>query len=146
MIKELVLSIVITWLFVKIIKTIIDLKKEKKFSLRMLFYDGGMPSSHSAAVTALALGIGLQLGWHSVLFTISLIFAFIVIYDAIGIRRASGRQAEILNRIVDDVYSTRQEKGEKLKEMLGHDPLEVSVGMGLGVLVTLIIYYVYFIR
>ena len=105
-----------------------------------------MPSAHSASVTALTLGIALTLGWGSPMFTISLVFALIVMYDATGVRRAAGKQAEILNKIVDDIYAGGKVKVEKLKEILGHDPIEVVAGASLAVVITLITYYAYFIR
>jgi acid phosphatase family membrane protein YuiD len=105
-----------------------------------------MPSAHSASVTALTLGIALTQGWSSPLFTISLVFALIVMYDATGVRRAAGKQAEMLNKIVDDIYANGKVRLEKLKEILGHDPIEVFCGAGLAVVVTLLTHYVYFTR
>jgi len=106
-----------------------------------------MPSAHSASVTALTLGIGLTQGWNSPLFSISIVFALIVMYDATGVRRAAGKQALILNKIVEDMYDNGKNKVEKLKEILGHDPIEVFAGATLAALITLAsYYYVYIIR
>jgi hypothetical protein len=105
-----------------------------------------MPSTHSASVTSVTLGVGLTVGWGSPLFTACLVFALIVMYDATGVRRSAGKQAEILNRIVDDIYSTGKVKISKLKELLGHDPIEVISGASIAIVVTILVYYVYFIR
>lgn len=139
-------AVVVSWFLAQTTKVIICRFREGKWNLWHFFEAGGMPSAHAASVTALTLGVGLTLGWHSALFTTCLVFALIVMYDATGVRRAAGRQAEILNRIVDDIYSTGRVRIEKLKELLGHDPIEVFVGVGLAILVTFSMYYVYFIR
>lgn len=139
-------AVVIAWFLAQSIKVIIYWGYEKKLNLWHFFEAGGMPSAHSASVTALTLGIALTQGWNSPLFTISLVFALIVMYDATGVRRAAGKQAEMLNKIVDDIYSTGKIRIEKLREILGHDPIEVFAGGTLAVTVTLICYYVYFIR
>ncbi|MDD5594583.1 MAG: divergent PAP2 family protein [Candidatus Margulisbacteria bacterium] len=139
-------AVFIAWFFAQSIKVIIYWIVDKEFSLWHFFEAGGMPSAHSASVTALTLGIALTQGWNSPLFTISLVFALIVMYDATGVRRAAGKQAEILNKIVDDIYANGKVRIEKLKEILGHDPIQVFAGASLAVIVTLITYYVYFIR
>ncbi len=138
--------VVVSWFSAQAIKIVIYRFKEKRWNLWHFFEAGGMPSAHSAAVTALTLGVGISVGWHTALFTTCLIFALIVMYDATGVRRAAGKQAEILNKIVDDIYATGKIRIEKLKEILGHDPVEVFGGAGLAVIVTLLIYYGYFIR
>jgi acid phosphatase family membrane protein YuiD len=140
------LVVVISWFSAQAIKIVIYRFKEKRWNLRHFFEAGGMPSAHSAAVTSLTLGVALSTGWDSPLFTTCLVFALIVMYDATGVRRAAGKQAEILNKIVDDIYSSGKIKIEKLKEILGHDPIEVFGGATLAVIATLLTYYVYFIR
>lgn len=102
---------------------------------------GGMPSSHSALVCALSTMVGLVNGWDSVLFAISLVLSIIVMYDAAGVRRAAGKQAIILNKIVEDIYTSGKVSEEKLKELMGHTPLEVMVGALLGVGISLYIYF-----
>lgn len=139
-------AVVISWFPAQAIKVVLYRIYEGKWNLWHFFEAGGMPSAHSASVTALTLGIALTQGWNSPLFTVSLVFALIVMYDATGVRRAAGKQAEILNKIVDDIYSTGKIRIEKLKEILGHDPIEVFAGATLAVIMTLITYYVYFIR
>lgn len=98
-----------------------------------------MPSSHSAVVTSLATMIGKAYGIDSAVFAISLIFAFVVMYDAAGIRRAAGKQAKILNKIVATPGLTGVEVSEKLVEVLGHTPVQVLVGAMIGVVVGIIV-------
>jgi acid phosphatase family membrane protein YuiD len=97
----------------------------------VLFETGGMPSSHSALVSALATGIGRTQGWDTPQFAIATVFAFIVMYDAAGIRRAAGKQAKVLNQIMVEVF---EEEQDPLKELLGHTPAQVVAGSVLGVL------------
>jgi acid phosphatase family membrane protein YuiD len=115
---------------------------------RLLFSTGGMPSSHSAAVTALATATGLTEGFGSTYFAIAAAVALIVMHDAAGVRRHAGEHAALLNTLLDDFHTivnelkhlrmtTRREKRMKLKELLGHQPIEVLVGGFLGVLVAL---------
>ncbi|MBI5079027.1 divergent PAP2 family protein [Candidatus Saganbacteria bacterium] len=134
-------AVAISWFLAQTIKVVIYRREEGHFNLYHFFEAGGMPSAHSASVTALTLGIALTQGWGSPLFTISMVFALIVMYDATGVRRAAGKQALILNKIVDDIYSNGRTPVEKLKEILGHDPIEVFAGAGLAILVTSIIYF-----
>ena len=102
---------------------------KKQADFRMFTTTGGMPSSHAAGVMALSTSVGLLKGFSSVEFAISLGYACIVMYDAAGVRRAAGRQAACLNRIIMDVYKQElKEAGGKLKELLGHTPLQVFVG------------------
>ena len=139
-------AVFFSWFLAQTIKVIYYWIIDKQFSLWHFFEAGGMPSAHSASVTALTLGIALTQGWNSPLFTISLVFALIVMYDATGVRRAAGKQAEILNKIVDDIYANGKVRIEKLKEILGHDPIEVFAGATLAIIVTALVHYVYFIR
>lgn len=99
-----------------------------------LFETGGMPSSHSALVSALAVGIGRTQGWDTPIFAIATVFAVIVMYDAMGIRRAAGKQAKLLNQIVFEIFSEdRAGEIDPLKELLGHTPIQVVVGSLLGI-------------
>jgi acid phosphatase family membrane protein YuiD len=139
-------AVVISWFLAQSIKVALYWISERELNLWHFFEAGGMPSAHSASVTALTLGIGLTQGWSSPLFTISLVFALIVMYDATGVRRAAGKQAEMLNKIIDDIYANGKVRLEKLKEILGHDPIEVFCGAGLAVIITLLTHYVYFTR
>jgi len=139
-------AVTISWFLAQSIKVVIYYFTEGHWNFWHFFEAGGMPSAHSASVTSLTLGIGLTQGWSSPLFTISLVFALIVMYDATGVRRAAGKQAEMLNKIIDDIYANGKVRLEKLKEVLGHDPIEVFCGAVLAVVITLITHYVYFTR
>jgi len=140
------MAVAISWFLAQSIKVVIYWVKEGELNFYHFFEPGGMPSAHSAAVTSLTLGLGLTQGWSSPIFTTSLVFALIVMYDATGVRRAAGKQAEILNKVVDDIYSSDKTRVPKLKEILGHDPIEVFGGATLAIIVTLITYYGYIIR
>jgi len=131
-------------LVAQVTKIFYYLGKEKKWDWKHLFEAGGMPSAHSATVTSLTLTIGLTTSFSSPWFAVALIFAIIVMYDATGVRRAAGMQALILNRIVEDIYNTGKVNQEKLKELIGHTPLEVVMGVLVGFL-TATIFYLYFI-
>ncbi|WP_293170637.1 divergent PAP2 family protein [Oceanithermus sp.] len=117
------------------LKLIVYYLLERRWSWERLLESGGMPSSHSAMVTALATGVGLETGLDSPLFAVALVFALIVMYDATGIRRAAGQQAELLNDLVEELRAVLHEgfKPKPLKELLGHTYLEVAMGTLLGV-------------
>lgn len=119
----------------------------------LLFSTGGMPSSHSAAVTALTTVIGLEYGVDSAFFAISSVFAIIVMFDAAGVRRQAGEQAIMINKLVDDFnhmihemktwnIQNEQVKRKKLKELLGHQPIEVLMGGLFGIAIAFIIYFI----
>lgn len=127
------------WFFIQLFKLIYDLVKTKKFNFKRILGAGGMPSSHSAVVTSLATMVGLSQGVESPIFAVALIFAFIVMYDACGIRRAAGKQAKILNEIVNTPGLSGVEVTEKLQEALGHTPVQVAIGALIGVIVGLIL-------
>ena len=96
-----------------------------------------MPSAHSALVTALAAGVGESLGWKSAEFAIATIFAIVVMYDAAGVRQAAGKHARILNQMVDELFSDDHKfNEEKLKELLGHTPVQVIAGSVLGIAIS----------
>jgi acid phosphatase family membrane protein YuiD len=124
-------------LFAQVLKVTIELVKNGKVSVRILVTAGGMPSAHSAFVTALATGVGQTLGWETPEFAVAAIFAIIVMYDAAGVRQAAGKQARILNQIIDELFQEHPEFNEdRLKELLGHTPFQVIVGSTLGVAVS----------
>ena len=115
-------------------KVIVELVKHRKINIRFLVTTGGMPSAHSALVGALATGIGQTAGWDSTEFAIACLFAVIVMYDATGVRQAAGKQARILNQIIDEFFQEGKEFNEgRLKELLGHTPFQVFVGLALGI-------------
>ncbi len=119
----------------QIIKFGIFTLKARKINFKIFTTTGGMPSAHSAGVMGLATSIGLIEGFDSVIFAMSVGFALITMYDAAGVRRAAGKTAACLNRMMEDYYKHDvQAIGEKLKELLGHTPFEVYMGALLGVL------------
>ncbi|MEL6139183.1 MAG: divergent PAP2 family protein [Cyanobacteria bacterium J06628_6] len=117
----------------QLLKLIIELIYHGKINFRVLFETGGMPSSHSALVTALAMGVGQTLGWASPAFAVTSVFAVIVMYDAAGVRQAAGKQAKVLNQIVDELFTEHELQEDRLKELLGHTPVQVIAGSMLGV-------------
>ncbi len=125
---------IIAWAAAQGIKIILTLIVDKKFDASRIVGTGGMPSSHSSFTMALSFNIGKQYGFDSPLFAIALIFSFVTMYDAQGIRRAAGKQAEILNMLI---LEHKIPDVGKLKELLGHTPLEVAAGALLGILIGL---------
>lgn len=128
----------IVWFCIQTFKVIYDLVKTKKFNFKRIMGAGGMPSSHSAVVTCLASMIGKNIGFETPMFAMSLIFAMVVMYDAAGVRRAAGKQASLLNKIVETPGLSGVEVQEKLVEVLGHTPLQVIVGAIIGIVVGLL--------
>lgn len=114
--------------------------KEKRIDIARILTSGGMPSSHSSFVTSLATLVGMELGFNSTEFAIVTVFAFIIMYDAAGVRRAVGKQASILNQIIEDFHHTKHIEQTKLKELIGHTPLEVYSGALLGILIAIVLY------
>ncbi len=123
------------WLCIQTFKVIYDLVTTKKFNFKRIIGAGGMPSSHSAVVTCLATLVGKAEGTDSIMFAMATIFALVVMYDAAGVRRAAGKQAHLLNKIIETPGLTGVEVQEKLVEVLGHTPLQVIVGATLGIVV-----------
>jgi len=130
---------VIVWFAIQTFKVIHDLITTKKLNFKRILGAGGMPSSHSAIVTCLTAMIGKNQGFDTPVFAISLIFAMIVMYDAAGVRRAAGKQARLLNKIVETPGLSSVQVQEKLVEVLGHTPLQVFVGAFIGVIVGLLV-------
>ncbi len=123
------------------LKALVELIRNGKINIRYLMSTGGMPSAHSALVGALATGVGLTKGWGSAEFAIACLFAVIVMYDAAGVRQAAGKQARILNQMMDELFQEEhQVSQEKLKELLGHTPFQVLVGLSLGIVITLLVF------
>lgn len=127
------------WFGIQLFKLLYDVVKEKKFNFKRIMQAGGMPSSHSAVVVVLTTMIAKAEGIASPLFGVSLIFSFVVMYDAAGVRRAAGKQAKLLNKIVETPGLSGVEVSERLVEVLGHTPVQVIVGALIGLVVGLII-------
>ncbi len=125
----------VAWTVSQVLKVVFNIMKYGRFDLTRLIGSGGMPSSHTAVVIALAVSIGREIGWDSTVFAFSVVMAFVVMYDAAGVRRAAGKQAEVINQMIQDVYQGTHISQERLKELIGHTPVEVLAGALLGVLV-----------
>jgi len=128
------------WFITQVLKVLVGVIREKRFNFRWLVGTGGMPSSHAAMVSALATSVGLAAGLDSILFVIALAFAAVVILDAQGVRRATGKQAEVLNKMLDDIYWKHRIQEDRLKELLGHAPLEVIVGIATGIILVFLLW------
>lgn len=140
--NEVLVNGVAAWVLAQILKTIIYAVINRKLHVRRLVGDGGMPSSHSATVTALAAACAMNYGLGSVEFGITVILAFIVMHDAMGVRKETGKHAIVLNDMIEFIEAMGGKDlspEEKLKEFVGHSPLQVLAGAGLGLAVAFII-------
>ncbi len=133
------LAPLVAWAIAQASKVILTSVRQRRLNLRVLAETGGMPSSHAAIVMGMTTAVGKHAGLSSAPFAIALIFSFVVMYDAAGLRRAAGRQAAILNRLVEDLVHMRGMQEQKLRELLGHTPVEVVVGALLGIGVGLVL-------
>ncbi|HHX54309.1 MAG TPA: divergent PAP2 family protein [Clostridiales bacterium] len=130
----------VSWIVAQLLKVLIDLIIHKKLTPRMLIASGGTPSSHSSTVVSLSLAVGMTEGFLSSTFAISAIFAFIVMYDAAGVRRETGDIAKVLNNLVlNNPEVENSEEYRELKELVGHTPIEVVGGAALGIAIPLLI-------
>lgn len=130
----------IAYFAAQIIKILITLVRERRLDFTLLFASGGMPSSHSSTVAALAIAAARLHGVGSSYFAITMILASIVMYDAAGVRRAAGEHAKILNKLLEDLTSGDHDRTEEgLKELIGHTPLQVVIGAVLGIIVPFIV-------
>ncbi|MFH0790457.1 MAG: divergent PAP2 family protein [Candidatus Omnitrophota bacterium] len=123
----------LTWVVAQSIKVVIGVIRQKKFDFRWFVGTGGMPSSHAAGASCLSTAIGLNYGFDSVYFALAASFAIVVMFDAQGVRRASGKQAHILNKVMEDIYWKGRIHEGRLRELIGHTPVEVIAGFLLGV-------------
>ena len=128
----------LVWFCIQTYKVLYELIKTRKFNFKRIVGAGGMPSSHSGVVTTLAAMIGKNEGFDTPLFAMSVIFALVVMYDAAGVRRAAGKQASLLNKIIETPGLSSVQVQEKLVEVLGHTPLQVIVGAVIGIIVGLL--------
>ena len=136
-----VLSVALTaWVVAQSIKVLLAVRRKRQFDVRWFLGTGGMPSAHSAGVSALTVAVGCQVGTYTPVFAVALIFALVTMFDAQGARRAVGRQAIAMNRLLDELYLKGQVSQERLMELLGHTPIEVFVGAALGAGVALLYY------
>lgn len=133
-------------LIAQILKFIGYLIVKRKINFQLLATTGGMPSSHSSGIVALATMVGFLCGFGSINFAIATGYSLVVMYDAAGLRRAAGKMATSLNKIMDDYYAHKQtDPRERLKELLGHTPIEVFFGALLGIAVAYINFHYVFV-
>ncbi len=137
--NKVIICAVLSWAIAQFMKIIIDAYKTKSISLDLIVSSGGFPSSHTSFVIAACTALGFQDGFNSSTFAIAVVLSCVVMYDAMGIRRAAGHHARILNELVLKIDSNSSVE-EKLKELLGHTPLQVLGGFVLGIVVSTIMY------
>ena len=143
--KILIVGIV-SWFLAQVLKCISNLILTKKFSIERLFGDGGMPSGHSATVVSVAVATGLYEGFNTAIFAVAMILAIVVMHDAMNVRYQAGKQAELLNAMADmfeKLTGADLPNEEKLKELLGHTPLQVAAGCILGIATAIIMYLIF---
>ena len=133
--NKVLLACFTAWFIAQMLKIMLTFYSSKKIDLTRFVGSGGMPSSHTSSVMALSTSVGRMYGWDSAIFAVSLCFAFVVMYDAAGVRRAAGNQAKILNMIIEDLAHNKPLANERLKELIGHTPKEVLAGAVLGILI-----------
>jgi acid phosphatase family membrane protein YuiD len=133
--NKILMTTLSAWLIAQTIKVVLGVIRERKFDFRWFIGTGGMPSSHVTGASCLATSVGLRYGFYSAYFALAASFALVVMFDAQGVRRASGRQARTLNKITEDIYWQGRIDEEKLRELIGHTPVEVIAGFLLGVVI-----------
>jgi acid phosphatase family membrane protein YuiD len=136
--NRILITSIVAWLAAQVSKTIYELIRQRELRLSRLVSSGGMPSSHSALVTALATATGRVLGVNSAVFAITVVLASIVMYDAAGVRRAVSIQARILNQMIDEAFQGHPFGEKRLRELIGHTPIQVFVGGLLGIGIALL--------
>jgi acid phosphatase family membrane protein YuiD len=137
--NPVLLSALVAWGIAQVLKVLIEFITVKKWNWALLFQAGGMPSSHSAMVSATALSTGMVIGFDQAVFALSAVLAMIVIYDATGIRRQAGQQAVLINSIIEEFSKGKIPPQDKLKEVLGHTPGEAFMGTLLGLSIAFLI-------
>jgi acid phosphatase family membrane protein YuiD len=125
----------VAWFIAQLLKVILTFLLHKRIDVGRFWGSGGMPSSHTSSVVGVSTAIGLTHGWDSALYALALVFSAVVMYDASGVRRAVGKQASILNKMLHDLYEHKPIEGQQLKELIGHTPYEVIGGALLGAIV-----------
>ncbi|MCL1936712.1 MAG: divergent PAP2 family protein [Defluviitaleaceae bacterium] len=133
--NDILISAIIAWFIAQLIKLIISILHHKKFDMSLLVSSGGMPSSHTSLTVSMATKIGIIEGFSSTFFAIAAVFCMVVMYDAMGVRRQAGKHAQILNILILNNLAQNIKDFGKLKELVGHRPIEVFFGMVLGITV-----------
>lgn len=130
------LAALTTWFLAQVLKVPIEYYSTREWHWHLLLSPGGMPSSHAALVCGLALTIGLQTGFDSPTFAVACILAIVVVYDAMGVRRAAGEHARVINRMINDLARGHPLKQEEVREIVGHTPVQVFWGIVFGIVVS----------
>ncbi|OQB12944.1 MAG: Divergent PAP2 family protein [Candidatus Omnitrophica bacterium ADurb.Bin205] len=133
--NKIFMTTISAWLIAQAIKVIIGVISQKKFDFRWFIGTGGMPSSHATGASCLAAAMGFEYGFNGPYFALAASFAIVVMFDAQGVRRATGKQARILNKITEDIYWKGKVPEGRLRELIGHTPVEVIGGFLLGVFI-----------
>jgi len=142
--NEILITAIFGWLSAQIIKFFLVILEDKRINFERLIGAGGMPSSHTSFMASMTTAVALSEGVSSPLFAVSVVLSFIVMYDASGVRRAAGEQAALLNKLVENLGHEKLEvTGKRLKELLGHSPLEVFAGAALGIAVAFVIHFIF---
>ncbi len=136
--NKILITTLSSWFIAQTVKVVIGVITQKRFDFRWFIGTGGMPSSHTAGASCLATAIGVNYGFNSVYFALAASFAIVVMFDAQGVRRATGKQARILNKIMDDIYWQGKIQEGRLRELVGHTPIEVIAGFFLGMIIALV--------
>lgn len=136
--NQILMVSLLSWFVAQLLKLILTLINDKKLDFEKLISSGGMPSSHSSFTTALAVSVGQVHGYNTGLFAVAAVFSFVVMYDAANVRLEAGKQAALLNKIIDTMQDPNVTLDERLKELLGHTPLQVAAGAILGIVIALV--------
>lgn len=139
--NQIIIIALITYILNQILKLFIFYFTEKRWDFRRFIGAGGMPSTHSALSMCVAVTIGLTEGWNSPLFALAIVMSFIIMADAAGVRRETGEQAKVLNKIILEFFEERKIRDKRLKELIGHTPFEVIVGGIIGMIMAGLLYY-----
>jgi acid phosphatase family membrane protein YuiD len=134
-----IIAVIIAWFVAQTTKVVSDYFRKKKINLKSFLDTGGMPSSHTASVAALSTVVGLYYGFLSIPFLIAGVFTMITMFDAAGVRRSVGKQSQLLNQIIEDHEQHRQITYDRVKELIGHTPIQVFAGAFLGIAIALIV-------
>jgi acid phosphatase family membrane protein YuiD len=133
--NKILMTTIFAWFIAQSIKVLLGIIRQKKFDFRWFVGTGGMPSSHATGASCLATATGLDYGFNSIYFALAASFAIVVMFDAQGVRRAAGKQARVLNKITEDIYWQGRINEDRLRELVGHTPVEVIAGFFLGIVI-----------
>ncbi len=136
--NKVLMTSLCSWVVAQTTKVMLGVIRERRFNFKWFVGTGGMPSSHVSGMMSLATSVGFVCGFESYQFAIAFVLALIVMFDAQGVRRSSGRQAIILNKILEDIHWKKKIEEKRVKEFLGHTPIEVLAGAVIGVLIAII--------